>query len=78
MLMRKKINKIILGEYLWLCQKEDNQSLEVEKEELIINLFWPLLLYAHNVVLQKCHTAHARVVVITEVDRSFLHLKYEI
>ena len=34
----KKINKIILGEYIWLCQKEDNQSLEVKKEGLITNL----------------------------------------
>ena len=34
----KKINKNILGEYIWLCQKEDNQSLEVKREGLIINL----------------------------------------
>ena len=34
----KKNKKIILGEYIWLCQKEDNQSLEVKREELIINL----------------------------------------
>ena len=34
----KKTNKIILGEYIWLCQKEDNQSLEVRREGLITNL----------------------------------------
>ena len=34
----KKINKIILGEDIWLCQKEDNQSLEVKREGLITNL----------------------------------------
>ena len=34
----EKINKIILGEYIWLCQKEDNQSLEVKREGLITNL----------------------------------------
>ena len=34
----RKINKIILGEYIWLCQKEDNQSLEVKREGLITNL----------------------------------------
>ena len=33
-----KINENILGEYIWLCQKEDNQSLEVKREGLIINL----------------------------------------
>ena len=37
----KKINKIILGEYIWHCQKEDNLGLEVEREEHIIS---PLLL----------------------------------
>ena len=34
----KNINEIILGEYIWHCQKEDNLGLEVEREELIISL----------------------------------------
>ena len=34
----KNKNKIILGEYIWLCQKEDNLGPEVEREELIISL----------------------------------------
>tara|TARA_B100000575_G_C22858161_1_gene501628 strand:+ start:140 stop:391 length:252 start_codon:yes stop_codon:yes gene_type:complete len=69
----KKINKIILGEYIWRCQKEDNRSLEVKREELITNLVWSLLLHAHNVVLQKCLTVHVRVVDITEAGQLFLH-----